>query len=305
MTRTVVTFLLAITLGVAAFAKPPRPMGRPATTNAFAVGFIDEPAIAESSGIVPSRKYAGVYWTHNDSGNAPAIYAIDQQGKRINAFEINAKNRDWEDIAIDAAGHLYIGEIGNNYARHHELAVYRIDEPDPHKPQPAGQALVVTQTWRLTFPDKPFDCESLFVWKDFGYVISKRLDAGLAGLYRFPLSNQTKPAVLEKIADLPIRFPCTGADVSPDGKRLAVQTVAGPYLFNLPADGDFARAGKLEPNHVFFTDAHMESVCFVDEGLLATTETRYVYLFRWKDFGEPDPGNKEKQSRVKQAKTLR
>jgi len=286
MARSLVTFFLAISLGVIAFAKAPAPVTRPATTTAFEVGFIDDPAIPESSGIVASRKYPGVYWTHNDSGNPPAIHAIDRSGKTLATFPVAAKNRDWEDIAIDDAGHLFIGEIGNNYARHKQLAVYRIDEPDPRTPLPPGKLLVVTNTWQFTFPDKPFDCESLFVWKDSGYVISKRFDGGDAGLYRFSLAPQTTPAVLEKIADLPIRFPCTGADVSPDGKQLAVQSVAGPYLFDLPKPGDFPAAARLEPKHVFFTDVHMEAVCFVDEGLLATSESRPIYLFRWKDFAE-------------------
>lgn len=304
MRRVVITFILAIGLGVAAFAKPPRPPNRPATTNAFVVGLIDSPAIEESSGIVASRQHAGVFWTHNDSGNPATIYAIGRDGKLINEFDIRAKNRDWEDIAIDDDGHLYVGEIGNNNGRHGELAVFRIDEPDPHKPLPAGASLPVTQTWRLTFPDKPFDCESLFVWKNTGYVVSKRLDGGLAGLYRFPLEDQTKPAVLEKVAELAIRFPCTGADLSPDGKRLAVQSVGGPYLFNLPAAGDVAGAGKIIPKHVFFTDVRMESICFVDEGLLATTESRMIYLFRWKDFGNSDPGNKATEPKVKSTNPL-
>ena len=283
MIRSLVTFFLALALGAIAIANPPKPATRPATTTAFEVGHLDDPAITESSGIVASRRHPGVFWTHNDSGNPPTIFAVDREGKTINAFNIDAKNRDWEDLAIDDAGHLYIGEIGNNFGRHKQLAVYRIDEPDPHEPQRPGQLLPVIQTWRLTFPEKPFDCESLFVWKDVGYVISKQFDGRDAGLYRFPLTPQTRPAVLGKIATLPIRFPCTGADVSSDGKQLAVQSVAGPYLFDLPTAGDFPAAEKLVPQHVFFTDVHMEAICFTEDGLLATTETRMMYLFRWKD----------------------
>ena len=38
---------------------------------------------------------------------------------------------DWENIAIDSAGHLYIGDIGNNDSKRDTLAVYEIDEPNP------------------------------------------------------------------------------------------------------------------------------------------------------------------------------
>jgi hypothetical protein len=294
MRRFVLLLLAGLVFSAIAVSAKDRPVTRPATTTAFKVGFIDDPAIPESSGIVASRKYPGVYWTHNDSDNPPLIFAIDRSGKTISSFPVNRKNRDWEDIAIDSDGHLFIGEIGNNYARHKQLAVYRVDEPDPHKPLAAGQSLEVNATWQLRFPEKPFDCESLFVWKDYGYVISKLFDGERAGLYRFPLETQKKPAVLEKVCDLPIRFPCTGADISIDGKRLAIITVAGPYLFDLPKPGDVSALDKAKPLSVFYTDIHMEAVCFVDEGLLATTEFRTVYLFRWKDFGqreEDKPGH--------------
>ncbi|CAN5614112.1 hypothetical protein BH10PLA1_BH10PLA1_02450 [soil metagenome] len=293
--RRFVLFLTAcLAFGAIVASGKERPIHRPATTTAFEVGFIDDPVIPESSGIVASRRFPGVFWTHNDSGNPPLIFAIDRSGKMIGSFPVKRTNRDWEDIAIDDAGRLYIGEIGNNYARHKQLAVYRVDEPDPHKPLAAGQSLDVTATWQLRFPDKPFDCESLFIWKDYGYVVSKLFDGERAELFRFSLEPQKIPAVLEKVCDLPIRFPCTGADISVDGKHLAIITVAGPYLFDLPKPGDVSALNKIDPLSVFYTDIHMEAVCFVDEGLLATTESRTVYLFRWKDFG---PRKEEKPDR--------
>ncbi len=284
--RLLLICLPALLLATIALAKPHPPATKPAaTTNAFQIGYIADPAIPESSGIVASRKYPGVFWTHNDSGNPPQIFAIDRAGKTIATFDVKQKNRDWEDIALDDAGHLFIGEIGNNNARHEELAVYQIDEPDPHAP--AAGPIEVTNTWHLLFPDKPFDCESLFIWKDHGYVISKDFEMRQAGLYRFLLVKQEKPAVLEKVCDLPIRYPCTGADISRDGKQLAVITVCGPYLFDLPKAGDVSTLDKLSPKHVFYTDIHMEAVCFVEEGLLATSEFRNVYLYRWKNFESP------------------
>jgi len=38
---------------------------------------------------------------------------------------------DWEDTAIDSAGHVYIGDIGNNDSKRDALAVYEIEEPNP------------------------------------------------------------------------------------------------------------------------------------------------------------------------------
>ena len=56
---------------------------------------------------------------------------------------------DWEDIAIDDAGHLFIGDIGNNDARRDELAVYQIDEPDLTTGN--GNIVFPKRGWKLKF----------------------------------------------------------------------------------------------------------------------------------------------------------
>ena len=38
---------------------------------------ISDPRITESSGLAASKLHPGVYWTHNDSGDGPYVYAID------------------------------------------------------------------------------------------------------------------------------------------------------------------------------------------------------------------------------------
>ena len=257
---------------------------QPSTRPNFHLGKIEDRDISESSGVVESRQHAGVYWTHNDSGNRPQIFAIDRTGKTLGTFSVEARNRDWEDIAIDDAGHLYLADTGNNNAKGKQVAVYQIDEPDPRTKNPAP--LKVTKTWQLTYPAQPFDCESLFIWKDYGYLISKYRLGDAAGLYRFPLADQREPAVLEKLFDLPIRAACTGADISRDGKQVAVVTVAGPYLFDLPTPGDFASMKDAKPRSVLYMDVHMEAICFTADGLLTTSESRPILLFRWSDFGQ-------------------
>jgi hypothetical protein len=290
--------------GGAARPAATQPADPPATQPAgrhSLIGRLEDKDLAESSGIVASRRHEGVFWTHNDSGGGPHLFAVNREGKLIARFEVAAVNRDWEDVATDDDGHLYIGEIGNNGGRLGELAVYRVDEPDPRAPRgpkaggkapPPPPPLRVTQTWRLRFPDRPFDCEALFVHGGKGYVISKLLTYQPATIYRFDLAEQKGPfAVLEPVAAIPVRFPVTAADVTPDGRRLAVMTVGGPYLFDI--DGDVATAAKAAPAHVGFVHPKIEAVCFVPEGLLATTEDRQVFLFRYEQFGvEAGPATK-------------
>src|SRR5205814_10079867 len=133
------------------------------------------PRIGESSGIVASRQYPGVFWTHNDGGGfkKQVLYGITRAGKFLAEFRVvGALLHDWEDIAIDAEHHLFAGDIGNNVSVRTQLAVYQLDEPNPK----SSGSIAVKRGWQLRFPKAPFDCESLFVWKGWGYVISKVFD---------------------------------------------------------------------------------------------------------------------------------
>jgi hypothetical protein len=222
--------------------------------------------------------------THNDSGGPPVLFAVTREGKTVAQFRVNAPNVDWEDIALDDQGRLYIGDIGNNGGKRNELIVHQMDEPDPSAAErfKFPKPIRPTATWRLRFPGKPFDSESLFVHQGRGYLISKAFPGFPAELYRFDLEPTDKPVTLKHVATLPIRSPATAADVSADGKLLAVMTLTGPYLLRI--DGDPLAAAKARPAHVAHMDLDIEGVCFVDEGLLATTEGRQVLLFRWEDF---------------------
>src|SRR5262245_35711956 len=130
--------------------------------------YIRDPRIKESSGIVVSRRHTNVYWTHNDGGGPrkQVLYAIDREGNTRASFPFTGVTlRDWEDIAIDDAGHLYIGDIGNNDSKRDALAVYEIEEPNP---KAGAEPISAKRAWNLRFPRAPFDCESLFVWKNDG-----------------------------------------------------------------------------------------------------------------------------------------
>jgi hypothetical protein len=65
------------------------------------VGSIQDPELPECSGRAASRTNPGVLWTHNDSGDGPFVYAMDETGKKMGTWrvtEIGAE--DWEAIAV-------------------------------------------------------------------------------------------------------------------------------------------------------------------------------------------------------------
>jgi len=281
-------FLVMFVLAIRTNAQPTTAPGTlPSTKPAFEiVGSIDAPEIPESSGIVESRKYPGVFWTHNDSGNPAEVFAITRSGKLLMKFSIRAANVDWEDIAIDDAGHLYLADIGDNSRTRTQIQVYRIAEPDPRM---RANTLVPDRIYQLTYPQQAFDAESLFLLGDDGYIISKNRDMSPAMIYRFSLKRFGAPQTMAKVIDLPTRFPVTAADVSRDGKQLAIMTVAGPSVFQIDGDVSNVRRGAFWS--ALFLDSNIEGVCFIDGGLLATTEGRRVIFFPHRPPPASQPAN--------------
>ena len=235
------------------------------------------PRLTECSGVVASRQFPGTFWVHNDGGGPKrqVLYAMTRNGQPQSEFRLTeAVLADWEDIAIDDAKHLFIGDIGNNDGKRDELAVYQVDEPNPA----GGSGFIqATKSWKLRFPAQPFDCESLFVWKDHGYVVSKVFKDARAEIYRFPLSDTPGPHALELVAKTKIESPVTGADISPDGKLLALVAKSGAFVYTI--NGDVSRAHKEKGYQTKFRHEHIEGCCFVPEGLLCTAESREIFLF--------------------------
>jgi hypothetical protein len=87
-------------------------------------------------------------------------------------------------------------------------------------------------------------------------------------LYRFPLSGKARTSVaLKEQCRLDVDAPVGGADLTPDGRRLAVITREGAYLFQLK--GRIPAEGKLDPAlFVPFAHDQMEGCCFTRDGLL-------------------------------------
>ena len=234
------------------------------------LGTIQNPEIVEGSGLIPSRRNRGWFWTHNDSG-PDLLFAIAPDGSGTNSYHIkDADLQDWEDIAL-SGGRLYIADIGNNDADRKHVDVYAISEP---KLKRSGE-LRPARRWTLDYPDKPFDAESLFISRGYGYIIQK--EGGVAHTFRFKLRARGD-VTLQEQCKLDIGSPAAGADLTPDGKRLAVITRDGAFLFTFQRK--IPSEGTIEPTlFVPFSHEQMEGCCFTRDGLLVTSETREIYLF--------------------------
>src|SRR5215213_4949521 len=96
---------------------------------------LEDGAIDESSGVAASRRNPGLFWTHNDSGDGPFLYAFDRAGGKRGTWRVaGARAFDWEDMAAGPGpqagqAYLYVGDIGDNDRSRREIVVYRVTEP--------------------------------------------------------------------------------------------------------------------------------------------------------------------------------
>jgi hypothetical protein len=233
-------------------------------TEPRVIGKIESPDITESSGLAASKCQPGVLWTHNDSGDGPYLYAMDEAGKNLGTWRVTgAENRDWEDIDEfkDASGQcfLYIGEIGNNEGKRERTLVYRVKEPQistESRGTNKKNALSTepTESVRVDYPGPRENAEALLVHPKTGdiYIVSKRF-SGPAAVYRVPQQfGSEQPVAAIKIADITVpSVPnglLTGGDISPDGTRVALSDYTAGYELTLPkGDPNFDDIWKQQP----------------------------------------------------------
>ena len=159
---------------------------------------------------------------------------------------------DYEDIALGsgAAGDLlYVGDIGDNWLSRKDIVVYRL--PEPKVPELAGSQIVTVTPFHLQYPDGAHDAESLFVDpKGVLHLVTKERFSSDTVIYRANLGTGIA-TTLERVASVRLGFfglgsdgLATAADVSSDGKWLAIRTYSAAYLWRLTGAGlavDLAR----------------------------------------------------------------
>ena len=242
------------------------------------IGRLDHPAIREASGIVASRKHPGVFWVHNDSGNPPALFAVRRNGSLIRAFSVGVPNVDWEDVALDDSGHLYIGDIGNNDTRLPLRAVYQLDEPDPfQEPKEKRPLAVLTACYYRFAPGNRFDAEGLVVAKGQALLVSKTFDGRDAEIHAIPFNPPAqlfKPAIPERVGSLPgFTKPVTGASLSADGMRLAVCSLDAVGVYEKSDKAAWKRLA-IRP---FRCDDQVEAIAWDGDDLILAGERRGLY----------------------------
>ena len=238
---------------------------------------LQDQAITELSGLAASRKYPGLLWGHNDSGDSARIFALNERGKTVATVNFaGLEARDWEDIAV-AGDWIYIGETGDNFGVNENIRVYRLHEPDLNRDKLDQDITVQARDWQemtLSYPGGARDAESLAATPDGRLLIVSKDKKG-ANFYALkrPFQNGGA-ATLEKIFDNVqigetgwLTKLVTGGDLSPDGRELTLTTYAQLWQFDLSAPFDFTSLQLKTPRGRDLPPLKQcESVCYSADG---------------------------------------
>jgi hypothetical protein len=192
--------------------------------------------VRETSGLARSARDPELFWTHNDAGNEPVLFAIAGTGSQAERVRVTgAQSIDWEDLELapcDDGNCLYVGDIGDNAGRRGSITIYRLAEP-----MSGATASAPAEVLHARFPDGPQDAEGLFVDRAGDiFVVTKGRSEAIA-LYRFPVPQRVgETAVLERVREL---FPepqderdrVSAATATPDGRFVGVRTYRTLYLY--------------------------------------------------------------------------
>lgn len=233
--------------------------------------------LRETSGVAESRRTPGVYWSHNDSGRDPELFAVGADGRHLGRMKVTgARNGDWEDIADGPCPDggpacLYLADTGNNDKKNKHVSLWVFPEPDP-----GAQATPRATEYKAGFPGQPTDIEAIFVLPDGRvYLVSKGNNDPVT-LFRWPTPlapGQT--ATLEAIRQLEpkpdqIGDRVTGASATPDGKWVAVRTYAALAFYrtaDLLGSGEPFAQFDLDP----IAEPQGEAVTLANDGSVVLT----------------------------------
>jgi hypothetical protein len=266
---------------------------RSLSTPPVALAEVTDPRITEASGIAASRLNPGCYYIHNDSGDSPRVFLIDRTGLvRLEIRLTGAQAIDYEDISLapgDQPGmfDVCVADIGGNNARRKNVTIYRFPEPPlPEATGSTGKTAADTSVvevrataYVFRYADGSADAEAFCVHPRTGdgYILTKRLTGGSI-VYKLPAPwNPREETLLPRLCTLELPASMVGlarivtaADISPDGRRLAVRCYINGWEWRLPPDaGDasFDRILTTVPRELNLPgEPQGEALCYSPDG---------------------------------------
>lgn len=200
--------------------------------------------IAESSGL-ETADAMNTFFTHSDHGNGTAVlYKINGEGALLKKYTIaGADSKDWEDIARDNKGNLYIADLGNNSGNRSDLKIYKVRADNPVSAETIAIAYDTKETVAAKGKKgkgkaktaKSFNCEALLWHNGKLYMVTKGAEANL-----FEVSDAPGNHTAKLIGTKDVGFKITGADLSPNGAKLALMSLGRLHVFNVSGNNFFS-----------------------------------------------------------------
>ena len=230
-------------------------------------GLVVDGGLGEASGLAASRVHRDTFWLVEDGGNPAELHAISKRGRRLATYTIEGiSNTDWEDLAafeLDGKRYLLIADTGDNGGLRRTLLLHVVAEPAKLE----GGA-ILKPAWSIAFrwPDGARDCEAVAVdtSRDQILLLSKKRHP--PELFVLPL-HPHKPGLqvatrIGRLAGVPqasaeeqraapararLVHHVTAADVSPDGRTLAVLTYKHLLIYPRAGNERWTQATRHPP----------------------------------------------------------
>jgi hypothetical protein len=197
--------------------------------------------------------------THNDGGNKSEIYLLNLKGELVKTIDVDeVNNKDWEDIATDKAGRLYIGDFGNNLNKRKKCMIYILkknfstDENLRVNPKKIEFAYEDQKKFPPKKEKQNFDAEALIWMKDSLYIFTKcrsKPFTGISKIYSLPdKEGKYEAKLIGQIQFCKSNWQwcsVTAADYNPETKSLVVLTYSRLYVIS-NFDGNKFWTGKMK-----------------------------------------------------------
>jgi hypothetical protein len=230
--------------------------------------------LTETSGL---EYYNNLIITHNDSGDQPTLYFLDQKGNLLYSKTYKNMNAvDWEDITKDDT-YLYIADTGNNYGNRKDLSIYKIALKELDNEDAVVEKLHISYPDQKNFTkgnqDHPYDAESIVAIENDLYLFSKDWKDQTTVVYK--INKNKKDQAVQKVSSYNIKGLVTGATFN--GKNTVLlcgyNSSLTPFVFKVHyKNGTFEFLEKQEIG--IYGGAQVEAISY-----LTTKNNKEVYYF--------------------------
>ena len=258
------------------------------------MGDLENEQLNEASGLAAARQNQGIYFSINDSGNAPQLFAFHADGRHVRSWIVDySESHDFEDLAsftYEGQQYVLIADTGDNLYWRPEVRLLVIPEPDLGGV--GDDSLAPAWVIRFSYPDGQRDVESVAVdeAEERIYLISKRrVPPELFSLPLRPKGTLITAKYEGRLEQLPQpsardlredpnwgRYRSSPTALAMQGRTAIVATYRDSYLFSKGKGESWAEAFRGTPQRVALPDIYgLEAAAFdVDEKNLLLVNER-------------------------------